>query len=143
MLKGEGALEPSEASNPTEKMIPSATEVPENKNVKVSEEDEGCSGNDDIVKNLREIKRQNFITHCLLSAMIVVTVTWQISEASLVLKVRDGLSHPFRAFGSLFTGMFKARNMNGRGSDDKDDQSDTSAMSALRTPNIPHVDISN
>ncbi|GKF37957.1 hypothetical protein Tco_0114715, partial [Tanacetum coccineum] len=42
-----------------------------------------------IVKELKELKRQNFITQCLLSAMIVLTVTWQISEVSIILKLKD------------------------------------------------------
>ncbi|GJU87618.1 hypothetical protein Tco_1295164, partial [Tanacetum coccineum] len=48
-----------------------------------------------IVKELKELKRQNFITQCLLSAMIVLTVTWQISEVSIILKLKDGVTHPF------------------------------------------------
>ncbi|XP_028771939.1 uncharacterized protein LOC114729139 [Neltuma alba] len=142
MSKGEGALEQSEASSPTE-IVPSAAEKAENKNVKVDEVGERCRGNDDIVKELKNLKRQNFITHCLLSVMIVLTVTWQISEASLVLKVKDGLNHPFRAFGSLFTGKFKLPDMNGLRADDKDDQSESSALPSLKIPDMPPMDISN
>ncbi|XP_054807416.1 uncharacterized protein LOC129309747 [Prosopis cineraria] len=142
MLKGEGALEQSEASGPTE-LVPSATEEIENKNVKLGEVDETCSGNDEIVKELKKLKRQNFITHCLLSVMIVLTVTWQISEVSLVLKVKDGLNHPFRAFGSLFTGMFRAPDMNGQGADDKEDQSESPVLPSLKIPDMPQVDIPN
>ncbi|KAI9125813.1 hypothetical protein K1719_003231 [Acacia pycnantha] len=143
MLKGEGALEQSEASSPTE-MVPCATEKTENKNVEAGEADESCRGNDDIVKELKKLKRQNFITHCLLSVMIVLTVTWQISEACLVFKVRDGLNHPFRAFGSLFSGMFKAPDMNGQGSDDRDEhQSESPALPSMKIPDMPHVDIPN
>ncbi|CAL5349664.1 unnamed protein product [Camellia sinensis] len=39
-----------------------------------SDDDDDNGGGEEIVRELREIKRQNFITHCLLSAMIVLTV---------------------------------------------------------------------
>uniref|UniRef100_B9GML9 Uncharacterized protein n=1 Tax=Populus trichocarpa TaxID=3694 RepID=B9GML9_POPTR len=62
---------------------------------------------EEIVKELRKVRRQNFVTHCLLSAMIVLTVAWQVSEVSLILKVKDGMRHPFKSFGSMLTGMLK------------------------------------
>ncbi|MCD9559624.1 hypothetical protein HAX54_017691 [Datura stramonium] len=34
-----------------------------------------------VVKELKKIQKQNFITQCLLSAMIVLTLTWQLSES--------------------------------------------------------------
>ncbi|KAK8360688.1 hypothetical protein V6Z12_A04G180500 [Gossypium hirsutum] len=40
---------------------------------------------EEIVKELKAVKRQNTITHCLLSALIVVTLIWELSEVSLVL----------------------------------------------------------
>lgn len=61
----------------------------------------------EIVKELRKLRRQNFVTQCLLSAMIVLTVAWQVSEVSLILKVKDGMRHPFKSFGSMLTGMLK------------------------------------
>ncbi|XP_061959802.1 uncharacterized protein LOC133680817 isoform X1 [Populus nigra] len=62
---------------------------------------------EEIVKELRKVRRQNFVTHCLLSMMIVLTVAWQVSEVSLILKVKDGMRHPFKSFGSMLTGMLK------------------------------------
>ncbi|KAJ6961828.1 hypothetical protein NC652_000704 [Populus alba x Populus x berolinensis] len=62
---------------------------------------------EEIVRELRKVRRQNFVTHCLLSVMIVLTVAWQVSEVSLILKVKDGLRHPFKSFGSMLTGMLK------------------------------------
>ncbi|XP_023526027.1 uncharacterized protein LOC111789626 [Cucurbita pepo subsp. pepo] len=50
----------------------------------------------EIVKEIKEVKRQNFITHCLVSATVVLTVAWQVSEVSFILKLRDGLSNPFK-----------------------------------------------
>ncbi|KAK7387589.1 hypothetical protein VNO78_28500 [Psophocarpus tetragonolobus] len=75
-----------------------------------SEEKE--SENDEIMKELKKVKRQNVVTHCLLSVMIVLTLAWQLSEVSIMLKVKDGLSHPFRSFGKMLKGMVKAPDLN-------------------------------
>ncbi|KAI4383619.1 hypothetical protein MLD38_009431 [Melastoma candidum] len=64
---------------------------------------------EEIVKELRRIKRQNTVTHWLLSIMIVLTVGWQLSEVSLILKVKEGLSNPFRTVGNLATGLLKRK----------------------------------
>lgn len=37
---------------------------------------------EEIVRELNKVKRQNFITHCLLSVGILVTVGWQLSIVS-------------------------------------------------------------
>lgn len=60
-----------------------------------------CSENDEIMKELKNIKRQNLITHGLLSAMIVVTLTWQLSEVSLILKIKNVLSSPLESLGGI------------------------------------------
>lgn len=69
----------------------------------------GCddSGSEDIIRELKKIQKQNCITHCLLSVMIALTVAWQVSEFALVFKVKNGLCQPFKAIGSLLTGMIK------------------------------------
>ncbi|KAG4990017.1 hypothetical protein AAZX31_11G256500 [Glycine max] len=94
MLKGEEILEQFEASSSSEP-VASLTQETE------SENENGGEGkgskNDEIIKELKKVKRQNFVTHCLLSVMIVLNVAWQLSEVSLILKVKDGLSHPFRS----------------------------------------------
>lgn len=66
---------------------------------------------EEIVKELKKVKRQNSITHWLLSVMLVLTVTWQISEVSLFFKLKNGLNHPFRYLGGMFTGMLKGSDM--------------------------------
>ncbi|KAG8497309.1 hypothetical protein CXB51_008507 [Gossypium anomalum] len=55
---------------------------------------------EELVKELKAIKKQNTITHCLLSAMIVVTLFWQVFEASLLLQLKNGFTHPFKSVGS-------------------------------------------
>ncbi|GMJ13300.1 hypothetical protein like AT1G27300 [Hibiscus trionum] len=69
----------------------------------------GCGGIgvEELRKEIKEIKKQNTITHCLVSAMIVITLFWQVSEASLLLKVKDGFTHPFRSFGSWLVNTVK------------------------------------
>lgn len=60
---------------------------------------------DEMAKEVKKVKKQNTITHCLLSAMIVLLVGWQVSGVSLILKLKgvsDGLAHPFRSIGGFF-----------------------------------------
>ncbi|KAI3803940.1 hypothetical protein L1987_32106 [Smallanthus sonchifolius] len=65
-----------------------------------------------IVKELKIVRRQNVITHCLLSVMILLTAAWQISEVSIILKLKNGISHPFRSFGSMLKSVIKPRTPN-------------------------------
>uniref|UniRef100_A0A6N2M4Z1 CG-1 domain-containing protein n=1 Tax=Salix viminalis TaxID=40686 RepID=A0A6N2M4Z1_SALVM len=98
------------------------------------EEGPACGGSrenaaaEEIVKELRALRRQNFVTHCLLSVMIAVTVAWQVSEVSLILKVKDGLTHPFKSFGSMLTGMVK--NPRADGQDTEKQQSEDQRSSS-------------
>ena len=62
---------------------------------------------EDVVKELKKLKKQNRTTNFLLSALIIVTVGWQISEISLLLKLKEHLTHPFRSLGSMVTGVFR------------------------------------
>nr|GMD77538.1 uncharacterized protein LOC109175639 [Ipomoea batatas] len=78
------------------------TEQPSDHELKEEEEER-------VIKELKKIQRQNFLTHCLVSAMIVLTVTWQLSEVSLILKLKDGLNHPFRSLRGFIAGIFKGR----------------------------------
>lgn len=57
-----------------------------------------------IIKELKDVKRQNFITHCLVSAMIVLTLVWQVSEISVALKIRGVLCNPVKSLGGWLTG---------------------------------------
>ncbi|KAK8526294.1 hypothetical protein V6N13_017345 [Hibiscus sabdariffa] len=62
---------------------------------------------EELRKEIKEVKKQNTITHCLVSAMIVITLFWQVKEASLLLQVKDGFAHPFRSFGSWLVSTVK------------------------------------
>ncbi|KAL4586518.1 hypothetical protein LXL04_011154 [Taraxacum kok-saghyz] len=107
-----------------------------------SEEDE----EEKIVKELKKVKKQNLITHCLLSAMIVLTVAWQISEVSIILKVKDGVNHPFRSVGNIFKWMIPPPKANG---DEEETNSSTthnliesSRTGDLKIPELlPHVEL--
>ncbi|KAL2484456.1 hypothetical protein Adt_29212 [Abeliophyllum distichum] len=73
---------------------------------------ESCSSditNEEIIKELKEVKKQNFVTQCLLSALIVLTVVWQLSEVSLILKIKDGFTNPLKSVSGIITGMFNGR----------------------------------
>lgn len=56
---------------------------------------------EEIARELSKVKKQNLITHCLLSVMLVITAVWQFNEVSLLLAVRDKLSHPLRTVGDV------------------------------------------
>lgn len=94
---------------------------------------------EEIIKELKNVKRQNCITHWLLSAMIVLTVAWQISEVSLILKVKDGLSHPFKHLGCMFTGVLKTSGTNGHDVANKENKSE--APSLVPLPELPHIEL--
>ncbi|MED6160074.1 hypothetical protein PIB30_047999 [Stylosanthes scabra] len=117
----------------------------ENENLDSSKVDGGCKGiteTDEIVKELRKVKRQNFVTHCLLSVMIVLTMAWQLSEVSIIMKVKDGINHPFRSFGSMIKSMVK---VNGQEDDNNKEQSEesSSSLGSLKLPEMPHMDVTN
>ncbi|RDY11835.1 hypothetical protein CR513_03414, partial [Mucuna pruriens] len=130
MLKGDEIVEQQEASSSSWPMA-SVIEESESEN-----EDAGGSENDEIIKELKKVKRQNFVTHCLLSVMIVLTVAWQLSEVSLIFKVKDGLSHPFRSFGNMLKGMVKVPDLNnGQKGDDKQHPPE---FPSLNIPDMSH-----
>jgi len=132
-LKGEEIPEQFEGSRASE-AVASAIEVTEGE-----DEDGGGrrgSENDEIMKELKKVKRQNFVTHCLLSAMIVLTVAWQLSEVSLILQLKDGLSHPFRSFGNVLKGMLKVPDIKGQEVDDKEQPPEYSSLPSMIIPDI-------
>ncbi|KAJ6326297.1 hypothetical protein OIU78_013409 [Salix suchowensis] len=77
-LKGNGVkLERSELSPGTEEEV-NSPEIGE----AVSKHENGIenSAAEEIVKELRKLRRQNFVSQCLISAMIVLSVAWQASQ---------------------------------------------------------------
>ncbi|KAL8532868.1 hypothetical protein ACS0TY_009175 [Phlomoides rotata] len=70
-------------------------------------EEESEVGNEEIMKEVRNVKRQNSITHHLVVALIVITVAWQYSEVSLILKIKHGFSNPFKSLGGMLKGFLK------------------------------------
>ncbi|PWA58812.1 hypothetical protein CTI12_AA396630 [Artemisia annua] len=104
-----------------------------------------------IVKELKELKRQNFITQCLLSAMIVLTITWQISEVSIILKLKDGVTHPFRSIGGLFMSMIRPSKAIGNDEDTDplissnltSNLIESSPVNDLKIPELPRIELPN
>lgn len=106
---------------------------------------QGNSGSDidkeEIVKELKKVKRQNSVTHWLLSIMIFLTVAWQVSEVSLLLKVKDGIDHPFKFLGGMFNGMLK-----GSGSDEEENQQnliEAPSLPTLKIPELPNMELAD
>lgn len=107
-------------------------------------------GKEEIVRELKELKKQNFITHCLLSAMIVLTVAWQLSEVSLILKIKEGLSNPLKSVGSIvkgqIKGMIKGPTVPGQEEERQTSAKQnpllrTSSLPGLKIPVLPHVEL--
>ncbi|XP_009797027.1 uncharacterized protein LOC107795457 [Nicotiana tabacum] len=104
---------------------------------------------ENVVKELRKIQKQNFVTHCLLSAMIVLTLTWQLSEVSLILKMKDGLNHPLRSIGSMVTSWIKRPPppLNVQEGDLNDSAKqlkhkvEAMSLPKLKVPELPHVEL--
>ncbi|XP_011020766.1 PREDICTED: uncharacterized protein LOC105123023 [Populus euphratica] len=96
---------------------------------------------EEIAKELRKLRRQNFVTQCLLSAMIVLTVAWQVSQVSIILQVKDGLSHPFKSFGSMLAGMLKRSRANGQDSENQQSEVVPVKVPPLKIPELPHIDL--
>ncbi|KAL3337412.1 hypothetical protein AABB24_029858 [Solanum stoloniferum] len=104
-----------------------------------------------VVKELRKIQKQNFITQCLLSVMIVLTLTWQLSEVSIILKMKDGLNHPFRSITSMLTGWIKGPPpvLNGRDDDllnsakQLKHQVEAMSLPKLKAPELPHMELAS
>ncbi|KAL9386637.1 hypothetical protein Peur_019761 [Populus x canadensis] len=95
----------------------------------------------EIVKELRKLRRQNFVTQCLLSAMIVLTVAWQVSQVSIILQVKDGLTHPFKSFGSMLNGMLKRSGTKGQDSENQQSEVVPVKVPPFKIPELPHIDL--
>ncbi|BFG16081.1 hypothetical protein CerSpe_023550 [Prunus speciosa] len=89
---------------------------------------------EEIIKELNKVKRQNTITHWLLSVMIVLTVAWQASEVTLLWKFKDGLSHPFKYIGDMLSGK-------GTGKDSEEHKKEVSPLPCLKIPELPHAEL--
>lgn len=139
-LKRDSKLEQNEASN-------EMGEVSRRVDKSESKSEDG-DGNIDvvdtehIVKELKKVKKQNSVTHWLLSAMIALTLVWQISEISLILKVKDGLRHPFKSLGGMFTGILKTPTTNGHDSE-KQNQNKAPSLPPIKVSDLPAMELPN
>ncbi|KMT07438.1 hypothetical protein BVRB_6g150580 [Beta vulgaris subsp. vulgaris] len=143
------SLKEDEAANQSEppaepKQVPSgrASELETEGN----DEDDASKSNtgvgaEEVVKQLKKMEKQNKTTHWLITALIVLTVAWQVSEVSLLLKLKDGLTHPLKSVGNVFAGMIKRPKRN-------EDVADKGSLFAKKTNdsenplNITNMDFS-
>ncbi|KAJ6326288.1 hypothetical protein OIU76_003654 [Salix suchowensis] len=80
-LKGNGVkLERSELSPGTEEEEEEVNSPEIGEAVSKHENGIENSAAEEIVKELRKLRRQNFVSQCLISAMIVLSVAWQASQ---------------------------------------------------------------
>ncbi|XP_031272805.1 uncharacterized protein LOC116131283 [Pistacia vera] len=139
-LRGDEALKQSGGvTEPEAVTSPAAVGESHSKGVDGSQLDNGGAKNDldEIANELRKLKRQNLITHCLLSAMIVLTVVWQLSEVKLIWHLKEGLSHPVRSAGSMLMGFLRRSRNNGQYR-----ERINLIESHLKMPELPHMDLS-
>lgn len=109
-LKEDGSVKLSEQPSVELNQVPSDIAYEAEMNSRGETNTSGGDAEDreeDVVKELKKLKKQNRTTNFLLSALIIVTVGWQISEISLLLKLKEHLTHPLRSLGSMVTGVFK------------------------------------
>lgn len=126
-LKKDAKTTSSMLKCPTEKEEPSALAAEAgNQEVKEMEMVE-------IVKELRSVKRQNVITHCLLTVMIIVTTVWQVSEASILFGMKEKVTHPIRSVGDMI-----ARSLKLKG---KKPTIDAPPLPPISVPELPRVDM--
>ncbi|KAL5724853.1 hypothetical protein ACHQM5_008064 [Ranunculus cassubicifolius] len=97
---------------------------------------------EETVKELREVKRQNRTTHWLLSGVVVLIAVWQFSEVSVLLIVKNKVTHPFRTVGSMFNGAQDALKHLDRRMPDvvaplKKHGSEEASHPVLRVPELP------
>lgn len=127
--------ETKEEENPKEHLDPFQEEGVEKSRREVDNTEE-------ITKEVRNIKRQNLITHCLVSTMILLTVAWQISEVSLLLKVKSGLRNPFNFFGGILKGIIlKGARSQGDGEQSSAKQKPDSNPPLIKLPDLHLPDL--
>ncbi|XP_047963610.1 uncharacterized protein LOC125208096 [Salvia hispanica] len=101
------------------------------------EKERDSSSSKEIIKELKNIQRQNTITHYLLTASILVTLAWQLSEFSLIFKIKQGFSNPLRSIGGAIKGVLSA-------SEQKQTQViPPTYLPGLKIPDWPGFDTSN
>ncbi|KAI3983486.1 hypothetical protein MKX01_038906 [Papaver californicum] len=128
----------------------------EEKDVELEKKNE--KGIEEIVKELKKVQKQNSITHCLLSVMILLTLAWQVSEVSLILTVKNKFTNPFKSVGNLIKGAIagggiggvKERIGEGKSNSERDPKSVVSdfcsqieppPLPELRIPDLGNVDL--
>ncbi|XP_043724988.1 uncharacterized protein LOC122671684 [Telopea speciosissima] len=115
-LKGDVTIESSKPASEMDVLSAVSEEDSKDENVGGPKDGSTEMVQEAILKELRKVKRQNSITHWLLSIMIFVTVAWQLSEVSLIMNVKNKMRHPFGTVGNAIKGM-----LGGRGKDENDE----------------------
>ncbi|KAM2745411.1 hypothetical protein PS2_021147 [Malus domestica] len=135
-LKGNGEIRNYETSTKTGEETSSTNGELKPENESCGKADGGGAEIDTekIVREVNKVKKQNSITHWLLSIMIVLTVAWQVSEATFLWKLNEGFRHPFRCIGGMLTG-------NGKDSEERH-RSESPSLPSLQIPELPLPDIS-
>ncbi|KAH9618255.1 hypothetical protein KSS87_015543 [Heliosperma pusillum] len=115
-LKIDGVIDPIEPVSESKEVSSCKSAEMERKGKDETETPESkiASESEDVVKELKKLEKQNRVTHWLLSALIVLTVAWQLSEVSLLLKLKQGVTQPFKSFGNFFKEVVKRTHPNGK-----------------------------
>lgn len=99
----------------------SSGELPEEQGGSMAEEEEDSKG--EILEEMEKMKKQNMFTQYLITALIGVTIIWQMSELSMFLILRSNVTNPCRAiYGAIHDSMKKikkAQSNNGKNHNDE------------------------
>ncbi|XP_057833809.1 uncharacterized protein LOC131044496 [Cryptomeria japonica] len=58
----------------------------------------------DVIREIRNVKKQNMLTHVALGIILVSGTLWRLSELFLAFKIRRTIIHPLEAIGGLLGG---------------------------------------
>eukprot|EP00252_Welwitschia_mirabilis_P014504 TRINITY_DN3182_c0_g1_i1.p1 TRINITY_DN3182_c0_g1~~TRINITY_DN3182_c0_g1_i1.p1 ORF type:complete len:203 (-),score=31.27 TRINITY_DN3182_c0_g1_i1:247-855(-) len=95
----------------------------------------------EVLKEVKNLKRQNHITHAILGIMVVSSLIWRFSELSVALLVKDQLGHPFRAIGSFLFGRFKGSESGNHKHQLLPNMETSTVIQNFEVPHLPHIEI--
>ena len=61
----------------------------------------------------------------------------------MIMKVKDGINHPFRSFGSMIKAMVKVNAQEDDNNNKEHDDESSSSLASLKLPEMPRMDVTN
>lgn len=92
--------------------------------------------NEEVMKEIRKVKKQNKFTHLILGIILASNMVWRISELAVALLIRRQISNPLKLIGGMITGNFGGSITQNHGSDNYR----ASLLPRVEAPAIPHFE---